>query len=432
MKENNGIVRRWLLGNEKKINRDSALWNMISSMSYALQSAVLLMVVTRTMGTEYAGMFTITYTLTQMLATIGSFGMRNFQVSDTKDEYSFHNYYTSRILSVFLMVVVCIGYALYLGYGGTKLLTVIVLCMYRVTDDFEDVFHGEIQKQKRLDVASRMMAARIILSSIAFAVTCVITRALLISCVVMTICSTVLFVYMSLCVCDNYKNISLKIQMQNTFMLLFVCTPVCISGFLYNYLVNAPKYAIDRNLDNDTQTIFSILFMPIFAINVLSSFVFKPVIVYMGTYWNNGEKGKFIKTVLKQIVVVVVITAVLDLAGLICGVEVLGIVYGVNLKKYRWLFVLLIAFGGLAALVSYLVVVLTVIRKQFYIIVAYAAGFLFSVICIDRIVSENGIWGAGIAYGVIMGIVLSILTIVLLVSLLFDGKNKEVQDERNQ
>ena len=120
----------------------------------------------------------------------------------------------------------------------------------------------------------------------------------------------------------------------------------------------------------------------------------------------------------------VVITAVLDLAGLICGVEVLGIVYGVNLKKYRWLFVLLIAFGGLAALVSYLVVVLTVIRKQFYIIVAYAAGFLFSVICIDRIVSENGIWGAGIAYGVIMGIVLSILTIVLLVSLLFDGKNK--------
>ena len=40
-------------------------------------------------------------------------------------------------------------------------------------------------------------------------------------------------------------------------------------AFLFNYLANAPKYAIDANLSEEYQTIFSILFMPIFVINIL-------------------------------------------------------------------------------------------------------------------------------------------------------------------
>ena len=147
------IIRKWFIKDDKNILRKSALWNLISSVEYSLQSAVLMLIVTRAGGLYDAGVFTIAYTLTQMMATIGSYGMRSFQVSDIKNEYSFGSYLSSRVLSILAMIVICMSYGFYQGYDGQKLFIIAMLCGYRIVDDLEDVFHGEMQKDMRLDTA---------------------------------------------------------------------------------------------------------------------------------------------------------------------------------------------------------------------------------------------------------------------------------------
>ena len=87
------MIKKLLVGNGNNVMTKSAIWNIVSSMEYSLQSAVLLLVVTRAGGLFDAGVFTIAYTFTQMMATIGSYGMRSFQVSDIKVEYKFGTYY---------------------------------------------------------------------------------------------------------------------------------------------------------------------------------------------------------------------------------------------------------------------------------------------------------------------------------------------------
>ncbi len=408
-------LRKWFLGDEKNILKKSAIWNLISSVEYSLQSAVLLLIITRVNGLYDAGVFTIAYTLTQMMATIGSYGMRSFQVSDIKKEYSFGTYLSSRILSIIAMIIICMTYAVYQGYDSNKLFIIAMLCGYRIVDDFEDVFHGEMQKSMRLDVASKILSVRIFIATAAFGISYIITKNLTVSCAVFTLTAIVVSLYLNLLVVGFFKDITFKLKKTGVVKLLWVCLPICLGGFLYNYLVNAPKYAIDRNLSEEIQTIFSILFMPIFVINMLSSFIFKPMIVNMGILWNEKKYKKFTSTMIKQMAIIIALTLVIMLGGVVIGIDILGWMYGVNLESYRILFLLLLGFGGLAALVSFLVVILTIIRKQKYIIIAYGAGVIIDWLLIDRIVTRYEIWGAGMIYGIAMGIIVAIMMIVIFV-----------------
>ena len=419
------LLKKWLVGDEKTAMKNGVIWNFISSMEYSLQSAILMLVITRSGGLLEAGIFTIAYTMTQMMATIGSYGMRSFQVSDVRNEYDFGTYLSSRITSVVAMILICIMYGFVQGYDAQKMILVVLLCGYRVIEDIEDVFHGEMQKSLRLDVAAKIVSIRIAIVTVVFSIVYIATKNLFLASLSLMVSAAVVSLVMNGVVSELFERITLRLQKRHMIKLLWVCLPVCLGGFLYNYLVNAPKYAIDRNLSEEMQTIFSILFMPIFAINMLSSFVFKPMIASMGIHWNNGERKQFVKMVLRQIVIIIGLTVVLVIAGALLGVQVLGFVYGVDLMEYRTLFALLIVFGGLAALAAYLVVVLTIIRKQKFIIAAYMTAVVLDWALIDLVVLRNGIVGAGFMYGLSMTAVTLVLGIVLVMTIIKERKRKD-------
>ena len=94
------------------VTKDSFIWNMIGSMIMAFQSVILLMILTRTVGLIESGIFTIAYANANLFLTIGKYGMRNFQVSDIKGEFSFREYKTSRIITVCTMIILSLGYVL--------------------------------------------------------------------------------------------------------------------------------------------------------------------------------------------------------------------------------------------------------------------------------------------------------------------------------
>ena len=410
-------IKKMLVGNGNDIMKKSAIWNIISSMEYSMQSAILLLVVTRLGGLYDAGLFTIAYTFTQMMATVGSYGMRSFQVSDVKTEYKFGTYLYSRVISVTVMLVACVSYAVIQQYDSKKIFLFFLLCMYRVVDDYEDVFHGEMQKNMRLDIASKIVAIRIFVATVMFAIAYAVSKDIVIACLALTVTAILVSIVLNAVVIGEFKGITFKLSRENGIRLLWTCLPICVSGFLYNYLANAPKYAIDRNLSEEMQTLFSILFMPIFVINILSSFIFKPMIASMGIMWSNKKYKEFIGSVVKQMLLIVGMTVGIMFFGGLCGVEVLGWMYGVKLTEYRLLFVLLLTFGGFAATVAFFVVVLTIVRKQQFIVVAYIVSALTNLLLANKMVLKHGIWGAGIMYGLTMGMIVIMLLVTFVLTI---------------
>lgn len=349
--------------------------------------------------------------------------MRGFQVSDSQEEYSFHEYFSSRILTVFIMLVLCVVFTDVYGWNEDKGKLIFILGIYRVIEVFEDVIHGEMQRVKRLDVGAKIEAVRIFVVTIIFTIACFFSHNVVIASVIMTACSFCIVLVMNALAIKIFINISFKIKIFKLQKLLLACMPICASDFLYNNLVNAPKYAIERNLSEKSQAIFSILFMPVFTINMLSSFIYKPLMTDMGIYWNSRDTQRFSQIIFKQLIIIIVLTLLVVIGGVTVGLDLLGYIYDVAIREYKGLFALLLIFGGVAALDSFLVITLTVIRKQYWAIVAYIIAILCVWAGIDAAVRIFGLWGAGILYGVSVGIVMLVLLPVVFV-MLYKSINK--------
>lgn len=407
------MIEKILFGAGEKGKSADFFWNMCASIVYSFQSAILLFVVTRISGLFVAGIFSISYIVSQTFAVVGSYSMRNYQVSDMKNKYSYGTYIYSRIISTIVMFVTCMVYSLLEGYMGEKLVLIAILCVYRAVDGYEDVYHGEMQKRNRLDVASRIVTYRIVISSAIFAIGVLCTNNIIFSTALLTISAVLLSWGMNV-VAISVMDMQQKPQKNQVWKLLFEVAPICIGAFLYSYLVNSPKYAIENILSDDMQTIFNIIFMPVFVINMLSSFVFKPYVARMGIYWNEKKQKEFIKLLLLQVGCVLGITAIVMLAGFILGIPVLEFIYGVDLKQYKLLFMMLLAFGGITALDAFALIVLTVMRLQNVVLVSYIVSLIVDVIFMNSLVIKYHMMGAGLVYGMSM-------VVILLVSLVGIG-----------
>ena len=78
-----------VLMDKTKIERESFIYNTAGGMLNAFQSVFLLMAMSRVLTPDDAGVFTLAYSVANLMLMIGLYGMRNFQVTDTLHIYSY-------------------------------------------------------------------------------------------------------------------------------------------------------------------------------------------------------------------------------------------------------------------------------------------------------------------------------------------------------
>lgn len=415
------MIHRLVFEGNINIQRRAYIWNAISSIVFSVQSALFLLIATRISGETAAGGFIILFTVAQTLNSIGNYNLRDFQASDLHEDYSFHTYYTTRWLTCILMVLVAAGYGLYAHLDKNGWMVLLCLVGYRLIECIEDVYHGMIQRMGRFDVTSIFMAIRISIASIVFCLAYVVTGHQAMASILLFVSSAVFLLFELFFLKKEYPFLRAGIEIKSIRRLLLAGFPVFFGAFAYSYLINAPKYSIDALLSKDMQTLYSIMFMPVFVINMLSFFIYKPAIVRMSRLWDECNISRFRKLMLRQLAVILGITLTVAAGGYLIGLRLLEIIYAVSLSEYRMLFVLLLLFGGGAALAFYLAALITIIRRQIWIAVGYGAAFLVHLGITNRLVSEHGIAGAGYAYGAIT------LTacVVFIVAILKEMKTKE-------
>ncbi len=136
-------IKTFLL-NDKNIEKSSYIWNMTGSLLMAFQSVIMLMILTRTVGLIEAGIFTIANANANLFLTVGKYGMRYFQVSDVKNQFSFAEYRMSRIITVISMIIVSFAYTLYsawnYSYSFEKIIIIISMCLFKGVDAVVCVF----------------------------------------------------------------------------------------------------------------------------------------------------------------------------------------------------------------------------------------------------------------------------------------------------
>lgn len=384
------------------LKKTDVIWNTIGSLVYSLFNAIILIVCTRLNGTEIAGMFSISYATGCILNAIGDWGIRIFQVTDTNRNFKFIDYLFSRLVVVMLMFIIGIIFVLVSGYTNEKMYICIVIIILRIVDDFSESFQAEFQLNNRLDIAGKVLLYRNLVEIIVFAIADYVTKNIYISFGMLLLSSIVMILITDIKQIKKFVKISWKFNKLAIKKILKECLPLAISTIVNMYVINAVKYAIDIHGNNTMQTFFNILYMPTFAINLVSVLAIKSFLKQFGDYWNNKEYNSFVKIIVYMVVLLFGCSIIIEIICAVVGIQILNLLYGVNLTEYRLELLILVLSGLLYAIATVIFYALGTMRKQKSSTVVYAITTILGFFISDMLVSKYKILGATLSSVIIM------------------------------
>lgn len=408
-------------------------WNMMGSLCNAASSIVFLMIVSRTVTDGQADIFSMGFSIAQLMLCVATFQVRVFQSTDVDEKYSFTQYFCFRMLTALGTVFLSVFYIVIKGYQNEKAIVVFLLCLFRVIDAIADVFEGLYQQKIRLDLSGKFLTLRIVPSIALFAAVLEMTHNLALGCLSIVVLTAIITVVFSKKYTSEFARIQLTQMSVSQFIgitkkLTQKCFPIFINGFLLTIIYNVPKNTIDGAigkgiLEMGTQTDYNIIFMPAFAVNLLFIF-FRPQITQMAIYLHENRIKMMIKRIVELALVILVFSILLAIAGLLLGGPLLGFIYGRELNQYHDEIAWLLVGGGLGTLANLWDNVLTIIRRQHLTTIGYVGAVLVAYFFANKWITEDGITGA-VRTNLVSMVVLCSMTFVIMVRELVSIKTKE-------
>ncbi len=421
----NKIVAKYIIKSNCSNMKQDYLWHAMGSVIFALSTLVMTIVVSRAVGEQIGGMFSIGLSLAQIFMTIVNYEVRVYQVTDVKNEFCFGEYFTFRVVMCLLAYGAVVVYVLLNGYTPLKMVVILLLCMYKILEGFADVFEGQFQKSNRIDIAGKSIFFRTLFSVMTMIVTLLITRNIVISLTFMVLIEIICLSMLDIMPVKHFAEVRMVSKVKRIGQIVLNCGPLAFSSFMQTYIINSSKLAIDNTMSDEYQLYYSAVFMPNMVINLFSGIIFKPMQTSMAIAYNNGETKRFTKVVYKVIGIIIVFTMICCAGAYVLGIPVLSFLYGVDLKPYKNVLLMLLVAGGINAINIILYYVLTIMRKQTIVAVMclFVAGL--ALLFVEPITARLGLQGAAISYLSLVLLLMTLLSLTIVILIKMEKKTNE-------
>lgn len=413
-------VYEYLL-NKKVSLKENTLWYTMGTMCSSATSFLLMIYVTRILGVDEAGVFSISYSVGQLMLSIGWFGTRQFQVSDVNEEFKFSDYLSLKLLTSIVMIVGCIIYSFILHFNTYKLIVTFLYCLFLICDVFADLFSARFQQVDKLFLSGISYIIRILGYNLVILISLLCFKNLILSIILAMLYSTLELILFDVQLIKKISCVNVQFRIEKIISLIKNCFPLFISSFLTTFIVNIPKNAIELYFDASVQTYYNIILMPSYIINLFCMFIFVPLYTSIANTWLNSTKDKFINIVVKLFIFDILLSIFVFVGCYLLGIPLLELVYGVELQSVKSSFLILIIAGCFTSMNSILSYIFTVVRKQKFMIYIYVIAMVLSQIMVKSLTLKYGILGASLDY--LLGI--ASITILFVIGLLFVLKDKK-------
>ena len=397
-------------------------WNTAASLMSSLAVVIMGVAIVRSGATDsfaraQYGLFTLALAIGQQYQTVGLYEVRTFHVTDVRRRFDFGTYLSTRLLTCLVMV----GLIAYHSWtASTKepypAFTVIAaMALLRIFDAFEDVYYSEFQRSGRLDIAGKACFARIFTTTFLWSGLYWFTQDLLTSTLItFAVTCVVLIVAYGLPARGVFPLLP-SLNVRGVAGILWECLPLFVAAFLNQYLANAPRFAIHAALGDEELGVFAIIYMPAVAINMLSLFVFRPLLTRMALRWTEGKRGEFFSIVRRGLLTTAGAFAIVAAVTYMIGPPLLAIVFGTDVSGYVGELMVLVLAGALNAASVILYYALATMRRLRAVLAVFVAAGATAYLLAPALTRSLAMMGASLAYAATMGLLALLFALVMLI-----------------
>ena len=398
------------------------LWNTAASLMSSLAVVIMGVAIMRSGATDsfaraQYGLFTLALAIGQQYQTVGLYEVRTFHVTDVRRRFDFGTYLSTRLLTCLVMV----GLIAYHSWNASTkdpypAFTVIAaMALLRIFDAFEDVYYSEFQRAGRLDIAGKACFLRIFTTTFLWSGLYWFTQDLLTSTLITFAVTCVVLVVAYGLPARGVFPLLPSFNLRGIAGILWECLPLFLAAFLNQYLANAPRFAIHAALGDEELGVFAIIYMPAVAINMLSLFVFRPLLTRMALRWAEGKRGEFFAIVRKGLLTTAGAFVIVAAVTYAIGSPLLTLVFGTDVSGYVAELMVLVLAGALNAASVILYYALATMRRLHAVLAVFAVTGATAYLIAPALTRSYAMMGASLAYAATMGLLALLFTAVMLI-----------------
>ena len=391
------------------------IWNSIGALINSASSLFFLIIVTRINGTDTAGVFTFAFSTACILYIVGTYSGRTYQVTEPRKEISNSDYFYTRIITSSLMLILAIIFSLLKGYSFNKSLIIFSLVLYKAIESIFDVLYGVFQKNNDLYKVGISLFIKALAQVSIFALINLITKDILLSISGLIISNLIVFIIYDLVNLKQYKSRLKNININHVMYILRFGFWTFLFTFLTQYLLNAPKYAIDNLLNNDSQTIYGIISMPATVMFLASQFLVQPFLNDFSNNIKNKQYKIFNSMIIKLIGSILVIGIVVIIGSYLVGIPFLELIYSVKLNDYLNALLVIMTGSTLYGITCILSCGLITMRKTLVQSIIFGIVSVVSFFASNYLVESYEVFGASLSYLLSMSLLIVLYSVVYFV-----------------
>lgn len=334
--------------------------NLLDSLYYNVGNFIYLgvqwlisIVLVRVGGFEDAGYFSLAMTYGNVFCVLANYGLRSFQVSDIKNEFKDSTYIISRVLTIAISAILCLGFtSLFMGYSLNLNLLILCYIFYKLSESYADVITGIWQKAGNMLFIGISYTLKGISSLCSFLVAYHFTKNLLLSTFLMAVTHFVVLTTFDFSVTKKYTNHFKsyhcfdKNELTALLKLGFITMAFNVFSVLFSSI---PRLIVEKKLSAEMLGIFSSLYNPTVIISTFAIGILLPVVPKMAIHYQQGNK-KALKKVVFLCDGIIVFFGILG-AGVtyLIGKPVFAFIFGNEILEYFDLFYVFIAISILVS-----------------------------------------------------------------------------------
>lgn len=384
--------------------KKNIVWNSVGTFVMFFCQWLMMVLVVRLSGYSDSGVLSLSVSCGNVFLIIAAFGVKTFQVSDVKDQYSDGEYLGAKLATILLTVICGLVWVFLSAYNGIEKTSILLYMVYIMVYSYSDAIYGGLQKKWRLDIAGKSMIIRNASVLLAFCLVLWLTKEIRIAiAAILAVSLAVLFFYD---IPASKKVISIRpvIRGKRIWLLLWECFPFAIYTFLHTLLLTVPKLAVRRFYDTETLGIYSAVLAPVAVLQVAATFVINPLSTLLAARIEEGKVRDVFRVLAKCALMLAGILAAGILVSVFLGKWGLNLLYGKGTEEYSFLLIPMVIVSVMTALTILLgnlaIVMRDKIGANLSAVLGLAAAFAAGWLLIPAVGMQGANWATIIALGV--------------------------------
>ncbi len=330
------------LSGKKLSVSQNAFYNMIGALVFCfcqwITSGVLVYRLSPDeIAANNAGLLQLAITTTNIFFAISCYNMRTYQISDTKNEYSYGDYIGVRIVTAVVAVVLCVIYVIAWGFSIKAIVCTTLYMFFKLNETFSDVLHGIDQKNYRMDYICISHCIRGISSVIVFTLAILMFDDILIAVAAMAlVCVLEVFVY-DVKVTRQFGSIKPIFNKKIIIRLLIICMPAVISSAAFTAITSIPRQTLVAMRSEEALGYYGTVATPLLVVQILATSIFNPMLTELSEFYSQGKISSFIKRIVQNLGLLLCISAAACIGVVFLGDFAIGLVFGEKLVPYTYL-----------------------------------------------------------------------------------------------